>query len=880
MRLFRRNNDLNEELQAHLRMAMKDRIEAGESPEEARLAARREFGNLGLIKETTRDIHGWTNLETWWKDLKFAARVLAKNRTFSGMAILALTLGIGANTAIFTVVNAVLLRPLPYPNSHQLTRLWDSFGTPGNTAPVSYPNFADWRAWNHSFSDLAAFKGVEYVLTGTGEPAHLQGVTATANLFPLLGVHPALGRNFLPSEDRPHANHGTDSIIISHALWQGRFGLDPHILGRTLHLDGQLFTVVGVMPRKFNSQIGTAHEDFWTTAAVLAEPSPGMDKPLSEQRGMSFLGTVGRLKPGISISQAQADMDHVASLLMRQDPKGTTREGVIVQSLKDSVTGDSKPLLLLLFGVAGTVFLLVCADVAGLVLARTARRQRELTIRSAVGATRWRIVRLLLVESAVLTTIALVLAVGIAAVVIQSLRIALDLPASTSTTFDSRVFGFAFGIAVLAAVIFSIAPVIETLRIDANFGLKESSPSAGASRRQIRLQNFLITGQIALTMLLLSACGLFTVALIRLQHVDLGFRPDHVLAIPVDLPDGKYNASQRANWKEQLIGSLSQLPQVVSASTGSSLPLDGQFNNTVLDNVAGRRIPENKWTGITFASVTPHYFRTLRIPLKTGREFQSTDTSASLPVVILNEAAVRKYFGSQDPIGQQVEPMMWPGSAGTTCPRTVVGIAADVKIGGIGEAARPMIYWPSAQIHSGTGFYTIVHTTIDPLRLLSSITAQLHSLDKNLPLDRAEVLTESVSNSLALPRHYTALIASFAGLAILLTAIGLYGIVAYTTAQRTQEIGVRIALGATPANILIRFLRQGFIINVTGIGIGLLLSVAAARVLNGALFGIPAEESFSLTAAGVFLLVVTMAAIYIPARRGANIDPVNALRHE
>ncbi len=881
--LFRRkrlDEELNAEIESHLAMAAKDHIEAGSSPEEARLAARREFGNKSLISETTRDMHGWTQLESLWKDTRYAARTLAKNRTFSLMAILALALGIGANTAIFTVVNAVLLQPLPYPKPAQLMRLWDSFGTPGNFEPVSYPNFLDWRAWNHTFSGLAAFGGATDILTGSGKPMHLQGVLATANLFRVLGVHPILGRDFLPSEDQPKANHGADSIILSYGLWKSRFGADPHILGRPLLLDGQPFTVVGVMPSGFDSRSGIAHPEFWITAAALAETLPGMSKPVGEERGMSYLGTIGRLKPGVSVAQAQADMNRVAGLLMRQYPKDDHREGVIVQTLRESITGDTKPLLLLLLGAAGTVFLLVCADVAGLVLARTARRHRELIIRAAVGATRWRIVRHILVESAILTCVALILGSCIAEVSAKSLQIALNIPLPVPTHLDGRVFIFAFGIAVLASLLFSLAPMLEVLRTDPAHGLKESSAATSAGRRQLRMQNAFIAGQIALTMLLLSSCGLFTVALIQLGNVNLGFRPDHVLAVPFELSDVNYSAPQSREFRSALLARVSRLRQVESASIGSELPLDGNISNTAIDKVAGRPIPPDRITGITDVSVSPSYFRTLGISLQKGRPFDTRDTDASLPVVILNQTAAKQYFGSQDPIGQQIEPGMWPGSGSVTQPRTIVGVVNDVKIQGPSESARPMIYWPVTQIPPSSGFDLIVRTTGDPLHLLGAITAQVHALDKNLPVDNVQLPRESVAQSLALPRHYAALIASFAFLAIMLTAIGLYGVISQAIAQRTQEIGIRMALGASPSQILSSFLRRGLALSLAGAGIGLMLSLAAARLLHGALWGLPAEEPLSFGLAALLLFTITMAAVYFPARRGARINPINALRHE
>ncbi len=876
----RREQELDEEIRSHLQMAFQDRIERGESPSNANSAALREFGNVGLVKEVTRSVSAWRPLESIGKDVRFAFRVLTRSPGFSIVSILALALGIGANTAIYSVVHSVLLSPLPFPDSHRLVRLWDSFGSAGNYAPVSYPNFRDWRAWNHSFSDMAAYSGASYTLTGSGEATHIQGVVCSASLFKVLQVRPVLGRTFLPEEDGPAADNGADSVILSDNLWKERFAQSPRILGRTLLLDGKPFVVVGVMPPGFKSYTGGDHTDFWVTTAVLSERSPGSPKPVSAERGMSFLNAVGRLRPGVSINQAQSDMDRVAAMLMRTYPNEAPKEGVIIRDLQESITGNIRPILLLLFGAAGAVFMLTCANIAGLMSARITRRRREMNVRAAVGAGRWRIVRQLFIESLVISLIGLGLGLWLAALGSRYLPVPLNFTGRPVSGFDYAVFGFGAAIALLAALLFSIAPAIHVFKADMVHGFKEAALTTSESVGQRRLQRALTIAQIAFATVLLSASSLFTLGLIRLQKVDLGFEPDHTLSFPISLAEPQYDQNRRASVFQELETRLSLLPGVGSVGAGSQLPLQSNVSNTVLDNVAGRAIPMRQWTGIVYAAVSGDYFRGLGMRIHAGRVFTAADTATSEPVVVINRAAARKYFGSKDPIGQQIEPVMWNGSGSTTRPRTVIGVVGDVKLQGVGGEARPTVYWPLQQIPSSDTLYVLVRTAGDPLQLLPAIRKQVHAIDKDLPLYDVQSLAQFVRGSLAEPLRITALVSAFAALALILTIVGVFGVVAYNAAQRTREIGIRMALGAQRKDVLGDFLLQAVVMGAIGLAIGLLAAAATARLLNGSFFGVPVQESMSLVLSGLVLLAVTLGASLLPAVRATRIDPVTALRYE
>jgi predicted permease len=879
LRRARVERELAEELSFHLQELIAENRAAGMSAGQARIAALRMMGGVSQIKEECRDMRMTTGIEGFFRDIRHALRMMRKNPAFAAASILVLALGIGANTAIFSAANAILFRPLPFPEPRRLVRLWDTYGTPGNLGPVSYPNFRDWRSWNHSFSSMALFVERGLVLTGGGDAMPLQTLAVSACFFDVLGAQPALGRKFLPDEDAAGANNGADSAIISDRLWRRQFGANTAVLGRSITLSGRSFIVVGVMPPGFNSYTGSGETDVWTTVAVYSRTAPGAPRAVSEERGIGFLSTIARLKPGISETQAQADMDRIAVLLSHAYPADDPKEGAAIKNLQVSATGDLRPMLLVLLSAAGVVLLIACADVSGLALARVTRRQRELSVRAAIGAGKWRLLWQMLAESLTLAMFGAVLGVGFASVASQFLVVFLQLPPDR-VVLDWAALAFATGVAILSAMVFSLAPAIHASRFDLIHGLKEAALNVTGSLRQKRLQSAMVVGQIALAMVLLSACGLLTLNLIHLQHAELGFVPGNVLAFPVALPTARYPQTVRGRFMDELTARLRAIPGVKSAAAGMRIPFRGGMSRTVLTSVAGQPIELAKRTGMLYSSITPQYFQSLGIPVKAGREFTSADTLSSAPVVILNETAAKRYFGFKNPVGQVVEPEMWNGSGSDTKPRVVVGVVGNAKVRFQSDEPGTEVYWPVNQIPSEGAFVVAVRTVGDPLTVFGAAREQLRQMDRNLPFYDVEPLSATVNSALSQPRYNTALISLFAVLAVILTGVGIYGVIAYSVTARTHEIGIRVALGARPGEVLRQFLRGGFAMGAGGVAIGLFIAKGATRLMRTLVFGASIDEPVTFALSAVLLIAVALAASYLPARRATRIDPIRALRYE
>lgn len=876
----RADEELDEEVCTYAEMLADEKIRDGADAHNAHREANMEMGGVEQLKEQTRDVRAGHFLETLWQDVRYGARTLRKNPGFTIIAILTLAIGIGANTAIFSVMNAAMLRPLPFPNSEQLVRLWDSYAQPGATQPVSYPNFADWRAWNHSFRDMAAYTGGDYVLTGRGRPVHLEGVIASASLFQVLGVQPLLGRQFLTEEDSPHADSGADAVILSYKTWMEVFNGDPKVVGESITLDRNPFLIVGVAPPGIESLMGSGQGQFWTTAAPLAEVSPKSTKPLAEERQFSILGVVARLNSGVTLSQAQADMDHVAAELEHAYPKDDTKEGVTIESLQRALAGNVRPLLLVLLTAVGVVLLIACANVAALILARGSGRHREITIRRALGASKGRIAAQLLIECALLALIggAAGLWLGVAAkkslVRILGVRWLADAP------LDARVLGFTLLLVAASCLIFGFAPSLRSAKADLTEGLKEEGYAASRSRRLRQSQQVMVSGQVALAVVLLTSAGLLVRSLIKLESADPGCDPTHVLTFTVSLPESQYSQASWPSFFDELTARLQGIPGVLSASAGRALPLGGSEQRTSLDNVAGRPIPLNQRRGIVYVPVMPGYFQTLRIPIKAGRDFVDGDTALSEPVVIINEAAARRYFGKESPLGQAIEPVMWNGSGSKTQMRKIVGVVGDVKYYTIAQPADPTIYWPLVQIPSSSTMYVTARTAIDPMSIVTEVRAQLGAMNGDLPLFNALPLDHYLDQTLMQPRYNTLLMSSLALLALMLTAVGIYGSIAYTVVQRTREIGIRMALGASRINVLRTVVGQGFALALVGLVVGIAASLGLMRFLGSILYDVHPSDPVTLIVVGSILLLVAVAACCIPARRATRVDPMVALRHE
>lgn len=885
MRLFslwwrkRAEQDFDDEIDAHLQIALRERLECGEPLEQARRAIRREFGNVGLVKEATRSLFRPIALENIGKDLQYAVRTLKRSPGYTAISILALALGVGANAAVYSVVHSVLLSPLPFPEPGRLVRLWDSYGAPGNFSPVSYPNFRDWRRWSHSFVDMAAYHRTSSTLTGRHDAVHLEGVHCSASFFRVLGAQSLLGRTFREFEELPASADGAEAIVLSHHLWKEQFGGRAEVLGRTLHLDGRPFTVIGVMPPAFNDYTGSSRADFWITTAALARAVPPSNKPLSEERGMSFMSVVARLKPGVSLARAQADMDRAAVTLMRTYPAEAPKEGVIVRDLQDSIFGDVRSILLMLFGATGAVLALTCANLAGLTSARLLARHRELNIRAALGAARWRVTRQLLTETLLLSSIGSCVALGVALAGAKYLRVLLDLPDSDKAPLLAIV-AIGAPVTVLVAIIIAVAPALHVWKADLIDGLKQASLTVTESARQRTLQRAFAAAQIAFAAVLLTAGSLFTLGLLRLQKTELGFNPEHALSFPITLAAPKYNDRSRALAFKELADRLRRLPALQFAGAAAQLPLSGGISNTVLDKVGSRVIPSTQLTGIVYAAVSGDYFRALGIKLRAGRLFAPSDTASSVPVVLLNRSAARKYFGSNNPVGETVEPVMWNGAGSTTQPRTVVGIVDDVKLQGIGDEVRPAVYWPFEQVPSSDSLYFAVRSTADSASLYAAIRKELRAIDKDLPIYNVQSMVDAVRGALASPRAIATLVAGFGVLSTLLAAIGIAGVIAFDAARRTREVGIRMTLGASRSDVVRQLTRQAAAIAAIGVGIGVPGSFAVARWLQHSFFGVPLEEPASFAIAAALLLAVIFTAAVIPGIRAVRIDPAKALRYE
>ena len=873
----RAEHELEDEIRFHLEAQIAEFTALGMTAREARAAALRALGGVQQIQEKCRDARGTAVWDGFIRDLHHGIRLLRKKPGYAAASIFVLALGISASTAIFSAAYAVLLRPLPLPEPQRLMRLWDTFGYPGNLAPVSYPNFRDWRAWNRTFSGLAAYQEGSFILIGSGAPLPLQSMSASANLFDVLSVRPAIGRSFTIADETPGGNGGADSVIISDRLWRSRFGAAPDIIGTKINRER--YVIVGVMPPGFKSYAGGGDTDIWFTTANAARVRPGMPRPLTEERQISNWDVIGRLRPAVTTDQARADMQRVATLLERNYPADDPHEGVAVESLQAVVARGLRPMLIVLLWAAAALLLIACADVSGLALARVASRQREISVRAAIGAAKWRIVRQLLAESLVTAACGVALALPLATVLARFLGDFLQLePGAINISWPA--LAFAVTAAVVCAIVFSLAPAIYAMRFDPLRGLKEAAANVTASQSKTRARTALAGAQMALAMVLLSACGLLALNILHLQRASLGFDARHTLTFPVALPIARYPQTDRARAIDELIANLRAIPGIESASVSTQMPFRSFIPRTVLENVDGKPIPLRNRQGIVYSPITPDYFRTLGIPVTRGRAFKESDTANSAPVVILNRAAVRRYFRETDPIGREVTPEMWNGAGSTTQPRTVVGVVGDLALQHAGQEPLPTIYWPLAQIPSEGSYWVAIRTAGDPLSVTSAARDALRGFDRDMPFYQAAPLSAAVESSFLQPRYNTALVAFFAILALLLTAAGLYGNIAYSVSERTREIGIRIALGAKRERVLRQFLRGGFAMALAGVVIGLAFSKAAASVMKSLVFGASLDEPVTFAVSAAVLIAVALAASYLPARRAARIDPMRALRND
>jgi len=801
-----------------------------------------------------------------WSDTRYALRTIAKRPLFYCLVVLTLALGIGANAAIFTVVNGVLLRPLPYPQPDRLMMIWTHNPRQGFDKDVStYPNFDDWRRSSQSFEHMSAYFGASVTLTGSGDPAQIRGARVTPEFFETMGVAPLRGRGFSANDGQAG---GERVVILGHALWMQRFGGDASVIGRRIMLNGVPFEVVGVMPESFAHP---ADAELWLPLAPV-----GQFQELFTARGSYWLTIVGRLKAGVTRAAAQAEMDAIAAGLEKTYPVNAGI-GIVLVPLHEELVGDVRRPLIILLGAVCFVLLIACANVANLLLTRAASRQRELAIRAALGAGRARLVRQILIECVVLGLLGGAAGLLLAAFGTDLLRALAppELPRLSNVGIDRTVLAYAAAASVITSLLFGLLPALHASRRDSGGQLKEGGRTGSAGRAGGRARAALAVGELALALVLLVGAGLLIRSFIALNNEDPGFATKGVLALRIDLPAASYGEPARiAGFYDQLVERLDALPGVEDAAAGSSLLLS-RLPGSGSINIEGRPpLPPNaRNIPVVYDSVTPEYFATLKIPLRRGRMFTAADGPQSAQVVLVNEAFVRRFFPNEDPLGRRVT-FGDPAQGGW---QTIVGVVADTKRGGFDREPWSETYFPMRQAPDSRAF-VLLRTGGDPVALAAQARAAVWSIDPNQAIASIRTVPELLAQRELNRRFTTLLLGVFASVALLLAIIGTYGVIAHGTAQRTQEIGIRMALGADRRSILRMVLAGGLRIAAVGLALGVLGALALTRVLAGLLFGIGARDPLTFVAVPAALLVVALAACWIPARRAMRVDPAVTLR--
>jgi putative ABC transport system permease protein len=861
--------EFEHELETHLNLLAEENVRRGMPPEQARRAARLRLGGLTQLKETNRELRGLPILETFLQDTRYALRTLRKNPGFTAVAVLTLALGIGANTAIFSVVYAVLLKPLPFTNPDQLVTAFQANKQQGVAETgCSYLNFEEWRAQNHVFSEMAGNLAHQLTLTGRVEPTVVNTSVVTPEFFALLDVKPLAGRIF-SSQD---GNQGAPPVVlVSEDLWRGRFGADPKIIGTSINLDQRPFTVIGIIPGAFHTPFFTTKQEVWIP--LVQDPVFSTRMP---QRGSHLLPVIGRLKPGVSVAQAQAEMDAISGRLAAEFPAENKGWTVRLVPLQKEIVGDVRTALLVLLGAVGLVLLIACANIANLLLTRATSRSKEIAVRTALGAGRARIIRQLLSETAVLGLLGGAVGIALAYWGVKALSSLLpsSLPQMNPIRVDYFVLGFALLLSAIAGVAFGLVPAMFAANADVQSSLRESVRT-GESRIRRRARSFLAAGEISLALVLLVAAGLLLRSFSKLMSVSPGFHVQHIVKADISLPQFQYSKPQQwTAFSNELLARIQSDPGLQDSAIAVPRPIADLRVTLPFDIVGSPPVSASRTT--SYVSISPGYFHVMSIPLLSGRLFDQRDIMSSPSVTIISKTMAQRNFPNQDPLGKQII-FGFPPSPGAI--HEIVGIVGDVRDDSLGQDPRPMVYVPYTQAPFW-GANVVVKSTLSPSSVAATIRQEVQKMDKDLPVTDVAMMSDALEASVAQPRFRTFLLGLFAAMALVLAATGIFGVISYSVSRRTNEIGIRVALGASRSTILRMILRETLTLTFVGMAVGIPCALAASRLLGHMLFGVSANDPATLAVVALVLAVVASLAGFVPARRAMRVDPIVALRYE
>jgi putative ABC transport system permease protein len=864
--------ELQREIEIHIQQLTNEAIAAGKTEVEARAIALREFGTIDQITEKCRDTRRVSWIQDFVQDLRYGVRILRQSPAFTAIAVVTLALGIGANTAIFSIVDAVLLRSLPYQDPNQLVLMFDvPLDRPDALSGISYRDFTECRAQNRVFSQMAGNAFHDLTLTRAGEPAIVNTADVTAEIFPLLNAKPLLGRTLLSEDGKPGA---AAVAVLSENLWRSRFGSNPGLIGQSIALDMRSFTVVGILPASFRYPEGAPHQDVWIS--VMQDPLFG---PLTSQPGVRLLGVIGRLKRGISLSKAQAEMNTVGARLAKEFPAEDSGLTIRIQPYRQAVVGNLKPALLILLSAVGLLLLIACANIANLLLSRATSRGREVAVRIALGASRPRIVCQLLTESALLGLLGGVAGVLLAVGAVRSLQPFLpsEVVQISSIHVGGPVLVFALLLSLAAALAFGLAPALLATPSNLQANLKEGGERTGQRGGQ-HVRSFLAIAEISLAMVLLVAGGLLIRSFALVTSVNPGFDPNNVTEAEVSLPQFQYSTPQQwTAFSQELLARVHAQPGLQDSALAAPLPMDRQGQATFAFSIVGNPpLPPGKSTTADYATVSPGYFHVMRIPLLRGRFFSEQDSPSKPNVAIISETLARRHFANQDPVGRQMR-FGFPPNGSVS--REIVGVVGDVRDVALSQKPGPMMYVPFAQapLYGGE---VVVRSSLSASSVAAAIRQSVHAIDKDLPVTDFATFPDMLGQSISRERFRTFLLGSFSAIALVLAAVGIFGVISYSASQRTHEIGIRMALGAQRRDVLHLILVQGAKLALLGLAIGVVLAFLLTRLIASLLYSVSATDPLTFGTVAIVLLGVAMTACYIPARRAMRVDPMVALRYQ